>query len=351
MPRQPVVGECIRMLPLSDSVPARRFPLVNTAIIIANLAVWLLYKLPTLNRAVADASFYPCTVDGSCDGPLPWAVSWLTSMFMHGSWSHILGNMLFLFVFGKNVEDAFGHVRYLGFYLAGGFAATMTQTAATLLAGTAADAQVPNLGASGAIAAVLGAYLVLYPTSQIRGLIGIFPVRISAWFYLGLLVPLPALRSERRPFQREREPRRRSVLRTRRRVRVRPRRHPPCPRPQLAGSAPGNAPRTELTEPTRLAQGISAPTDSANRPRREDGSHASRRTTRRARRSTLVRPRRRARVGTALGAPLGGGNPQKHRPGRSDQGDTGERTRRLPPPFRIRRQRGVTASGLSQSRS
>jgi membrane associated rhomboid family serine protease len=185
MPRQPVVGECIRMLPLSDSVPARRFPIVNTAIIIANLAVWLLYELPNLNKAVADASFYPCTVDGSCDGPLPWAVSWLTSIFMHGSWSHILGNMLFLFVFGKNVEDAFGHVRYLGFYLAGGFAATMTQTAATLLAGTAADAQVPNLGASGAIAAVLGAYLVLYPTSQIRGLIGVFPVRISAWFYLG----------------------------------------------------------------------------------------------------------------------------------------------------------------------
>jgi Rhomboid family len=107
MPRQPSKSECIHMLPLSDSVPARRFPIVNTAIIIANLAVWLLYELPNLNEAVADASFYPCTVDGSCEGPLPWAVSWLTSIFMHGSWSHILGNMLFLFVFGKNVEDAF----------------------------------------------------------------------------------------------------------------------------------------------------------------------------------------------------------------------------------------------------
>jgi hypothetical protein len=106
-------------------------------------------------------------------------------MFMHGSWDHILGNMLFLAVFGKNVEDAFGHLGYLGFYIAGGFVATIAQTAMTLLAGTAADAQVPNLGASGAIAAVLGAYFVLYPTSRVLGLIGIFPVRISAWFFLG----------------------------------------------------------------------------------------------------------------------------------------------------------------------
>jgi membrane associated rhomboid family serine protease len=93
--------------------------------------------------------------------------------------------MLFLAVFGKNVEDAFGHVRYLVFYLAGGLAATATQTAMTLLAGTAADARVPNLGASGAIAAVLGAYFILYPNSQVRGLVGIFPVRLSAWFFLG----------------------------------------------------------------------------------------------------------------------------------------------------------------------
>src|SRR4029453_3912677 len=97
-------------------------------------------------------------------------------MFMHGSWDHILGNMLFLAVFGKNVEDAFGHVGFLAFYLAGGFVATVTQTGMTLLAGTTADAQVPNLGASGAIAAVLGAYFVLYPRSRVLGLIGIFPV-------------------------------------------------------------------------------------------------------------------------------------------------------------------------------
>ena len=173
------------MFPLADGLPARRFPIVNVAIIAANFAVWLLYELPHLNRAVYHASFYPCTVNGSCHGPEPWEVSWFTSMFLHGSWDHILGNMLFLAVFGKNVEGAFGHLGYLAFYIAGGFVATLTQTAVTLLAGTTADARVPNLGASGAIAAVLGAYFVLYPGARILGLIGIFPVRISAWFFLG----------------------------------------------------------------------------------------------------------------------------------------------------------------------
>jgi membrane associated rhomboid family serine protease len=173
------------MLPLADGLPARRFPIVNVAIIAANFAVWLLYELPDLDAAVHQASFYPCTIDGSCSGPEPWGISWFTAMFMHGSWDHILGNMLFLAVFGKNVEDAFGHLRYFAFYIAGGLVATIAQTAMTLLAGTAADAQVPNLGASGAIAAVLGAYFVLFPTAQVLGLIGIFPVRISAWFFLG----------------------------------------------------------------------------------------------------------------------------------------------------------------------
>jgi len=173
------------MLPLSDGLPARRFPIVNVAIIVANVAVWLFYELPHLNASVAHASFYPCTVDGSCQGPEPWGISWITAMFMHGSWDHILGNMLFLAVFGKNVEDAFGHLRYLAFYVAGGFVATVTQTAMTLLFGTAAEAHVPNLGASGAIAAVLGAYFVLYPDSTVRGLVVIYPVRLSAWFFLG----------------------------------------------------------------------------------------------------------------------------------------------------------------------
>jgi membrane associated rhomboid family serine protease len=173
------------MLPLSDGIPARRFPIVTIAIILVNFAVWIFYELPHLDSSVVHASFYACSLNGSCHAPEPWEISWLTSMFMHGSWDHILGNMLFLGVFGKNVEDAFGRLGYLGFYLAGGLVATLAQAAMTLLAGSAAEAQVPNLGASGAIAAVLGAYFVFYPSSRVLGLVVIFPVRVSAWFFLG----------------------------------------------------------------------------------------------------------------------------------------------------------------------
>jgi len=173
------------MLPLSDGLRARRFPFVNVGLISANFAVWLLYELPHLNQAVGRWSFYPCGVDNSCHAPESWGLTWFTSMFMHGSWDHILGNMLFLAIFGKNVEDAFGHFRYLVLYVAGGFVAGMTQTAMTLLFGTASAARVPSLGASGAIAAVLGAYAVLYPGSRILTLLGIWFVRVPAWLYLG----------------------------------------------------------------------------------------------------------------------------------------------------------------------
>jgi len=174
------------MLPLSDGMPARRFPIVNVLLIAANFAVWLFYELPNLNSAVYHASFYPCTLDNACRGPEPWGVSWITAMFLHGSWDHILGNMLFLAIFGKNVENALGSLRYLAFYFAGGFVAILTQTGITLLFGTAADAQVPTLGASGAIAAVLGAYFLLYPSSRVRTWIfPIFFVNIPAWIFLG----------------------------------------------------------------------------------------------------------------------------------------------------------------------
>ncbi|HTQ69081.1 MAG TPA: rhomboid family intramembrane serine protease [Solirubrobacteraceae bacterium] len=174
------------MLPLSDGLKARSFPIVNVLLVVANFAVWLFYELPHLGGSISHSSFYPCLVNGSCHAPEPWGLSWITAMFMHESWEHILGNMLFLVIFGKNVEDALGHLRYLAFYFAGGFVAMMTQTLMTLLAGTAADAHVPFLGASGAIAAVLGAYFVFYPGSRILTLVLIVPVRISAWVFLGL---------------------------------------------------------------------------------------------------------------------------------------------------------------------
>jgi rhomboid family protein len=174
------------MFPLSDGIPARRFPIVTVSLIAANFAVWIFYELPHLHSSVLHASFYPCSVNGSCHSPEPWAVSWFTAMFMHGSWSHILGNMWFLAIFGKNVEDSFGRWGYLALYVAGGFVATATQTVMTLIGGTAAEAAVPLLGASGAIAAVLGAYFVLYPASKVLTLVVVFPVRISAWVFLGL---------------------------------------------------------------------------------------------------------------------------------------------------------------------
>jgi membrane associated rhomboid family serine protease len=173
-------------MPLTDGMPARRFPIVNVLLIAANLIVWIFYELPHLDSSIAHASFYACDVSGSCNAPLPWELSWFTAMFMHGSWSHILGNMWFLALFGKNVEDAFGHLRYLALYIAGGLVAAMTQAAATLMAGTAGDATVPILGASGAIAAVLGAYWALYPNARILTLVFVFPVRIKASIFLGL---------------------------------------------------------------------------------------------------------------------------------------------------------------------
>jgi membrane associated rhomboid family serine protease len=104
---------------------------------------------------------------------------------MHGSWDHILGNMLFLAIFGKNVEDAYGWLRYLVLYIAGGFVAGMLQAAITLLFGSASASHVPNLGASGAIAAVLGAFIVLYPGARIRTLLLFFVVEIPAFVYVG----------------------------------------------------------------------------------------------------------------------------------------------------------------------
>jgi hypothetical protein len=175
------------MIPLHDDQPARRFPVVTVALILANVAVWLFYELPNGDPAVLRLSFYPCSIDlaGACHTAVPWGLTWISAMFLHASWSHILGNMLFLAIFGNNVEDAFGRLRYLVFYFAGGFVATATQTAMTLLFGSAGDSRIPNLGASGAIAAVLGAYFVLYPQSKVFGLLGIWPVRVSAWFFLG----------------------------------------------------------------------------------------------------------------------------------------------------------------------
>ena len=156
------------MLPLRDNVPTRHFPVVTVGLILVNVGVWLLYQLPDLEGSVRQSAFFPCDVDASCDAPSwPWPLTALTAMFLHGSWEHIAGNMLFLWIFGNNVEDAMGRLRYLLFYLLAGTAATATQAFVTLAFGSAADAQIPNVGASGAIAGVMGAYLVLLPHARV----------------------------------------------------------------------------------------------------------------------------------------------------------------------------------------
>jgi membrane associated rhomboid family serine protease len=112
-------------------------------------------------------------------------VTAFTSMFMHGSWLHIIGNMLFLWIFGNNVEDAMGRVRFLVFYLLSGLVAIAAQTVVTLAVGTNLDAAVPTLGASGAVSGVLGAYLVLLPTASVLTLIFFFVLEVLAFLFLG----------------------------------------------------------------------------------------------------------------------------------------------------------------------
>jgi membrane associated rhomboid family serine protease len=176
------------VLPLFDNVPTRRFPLVTYALIAANFAVWF-WELGARAGRVDHYAFYPCAVSGPCTeaahSRLPWPEGVFSGMFLHASWVHILGNMLFLWIFGNNVEDSMGRVRFLVFYLLAGLAATASQTFVTLQYSGVADASIPNVGASGAIAGVLGAYLLLLPTAMVLTLFGFFLIPIPAVFFLG----------------------------------------------------------------------------------------------------------------------------------------------------------------------
>jgi membrane associated rhomboid family serine protease len=176
------------MLPLRDNVPTRHVPVVTIALIVANVAVFL-WEQGALDERTTEYGYYPCAVQGPCLGAardhLPAWEGTLTSMFMHGSWLHLLGNMLFLWIFGNNVEDALGRVRFVLFYLLSGIAATATQTFVTLNWDTAHGASIPNIGASGAVAGVLGAYFVLLPRASVLSLVGFFLIPIPAFFFLG----------------------------------------------------------------------------------------------------------------------------------------------------------------------
>ena len=162
------------MLPIGDDNSTRRtIPVVTYLLIFLNVIIFL-FELAAGDEFIYRWSFTPSyflTNPGS-----EW-ITIFTSMFLHGGWMHLLGNMLYLWIFGDNVEDRMGHGRFLVFYLLCGVAATMAQLFAT----SSADLNIPNLGASGAIAGVLASYLVLFPRQRVR-------VVLIAW-----VIPLPAL--------------------------------------------------------------------------------------------------------------------------------------------------------------
>jgi membrane associated rhomboid family serine protease len=182
------------VLPLKDNVPTRSAPVVTIGLIVVNSLVWLWEVEKGVEKEVVNWGYYPCAVEGPCVGVArhhhELVETVFTSMFMHGGWIHIIGNMLFLWIFGNNVEDALGRVRFLLWYLAGGIAATALQTFVTLqFAGTSA-ASIPNIGASGAIAAVLGAYLLLLPRASVLTAIFLgfffFIQEVPAILFLGI---------------------------------------------------------------------------------------------------------------------------------------------------------------------
>jgi membrane associated rhomboid family serine protease len=192
------------VIPLRDNVPTRTLPLVTIGVIVANAIVWIWeLKGRGVDFHVAKDGYYPCSFEGPCRAVevgghvfrnhLPWWEGTFTSMFMHGSWEHIIGNMLFLWIFGNNVEDALGRFRFLLWYLAAGVAAMALQTFVTLTFGTVLDASIPNIGASGAIAGVLGAYFLLLPRARVLTVIFfgfIFLREIPAMWFLGVWIAL-----------------------------------------------------------------------------------------------------------------------------------------------------------------
>jgi membrane associated rhomboid family serine protease len=183
------------VLPLKDNVPTRSFPIVTVAIIAVNVVVWLWQVRTGIDQTVLNDGYYPCSLQGPCVPPasqfhhLVWWQGAFTSMFMHGSWLHIGGNMLFLWIFGNNVEDALGRVRFAVWYLLAGLSATALQTLVTLHFSNASGASIPNVGASGAIAGVLGAYLLLLPNARVLTAIFVFFIiirEIPAIWFLGV---------------------------------------------------------------------------------------------------------------------------------------------------------------------
>lgn len=178
------------MIPLRDINPRSSTPVVTIALVMVNSLVWLYeISLPeaAANRFIYQMGMIPARLEAALtlpDASLASAlVPLFTSIFLHGGWMHVIGNMWFLWVFGDNVEDRLGHLRYLLFYLASGVGAGVMHTLFDW------GSNVPALGASGAISGVMGAYLVLFPRSRVVTLVPLifffFTVQLPAFIFLG----------------------------------------------------------------------------------------------------------------------------------------------------------------------
>jgi membrane associated rhomboid family serine protease len=219
--RRPLLGAptCLlegpHLLPIRDDNPTRNAPVMTWVLLIALAVVWFLVQgagdPEILARSVCNLGLVPgelthraalgtgvqigdglaCLVDAD---PINWLTP-LTSMFLHGGWLHLLGNALFLYIFGDNIEDSLGRTRFLVFYIVCGLAAAVAQIAIH------PASPVPMVGASGAISGVLGAYLRLYPRARVQVLVFVFIIAVPAWlmliywFGLQLLEGLPQLKS------------------------------------------------------------------------------------------------------------------------------------------------------------
>jgi membrane associated rhomboid family serine protease len=181
------------MFPLRDDNPAEIFPLFTLGIITACVAVWVMVQGAGMNEEVLWSSVctygaIPGELSGRVEGEQVCALGGLTwgalfsSMFLHGSWMHLIGNMWFMWIFGNNVEDSMGHLRFGVFYLLCGLVAGGAHVLSS------PDSAVPTVGASGAISAIMGAYLVLYPKARVQTLIFLVIFArllvLPAWFFL-----------------------------------------------------------------------------------------------------------------------------------------------------------------------
>ncbi|RZB37109.1 MAG: hypothetical protein SRB2_01613 [Desulfobacteraceae bacterium Eth-SRB2] len=186
------------MIPLKDENPSKTIPVVNIFLIVTNISVFIYmnYFAPVATQSITfKLGFIPYElshfVDVNPKNLVPIPLTIFTAMFMHGGWLHLLSNMLYLWIFGDNIEDVLGHVKYLFFYIMCGIAATLVHGFINI------NSQIPTLGASGAIAGVLGAYIFLFPKARIKTLVILFVfiqiVHIPAVIMLGYWILLQVL--------------------------------------------------------------------------------------------------------------------------------------------------------------